>query len=68
MLPGATPAETTFQRWTRRMSLYVLAPLLVLAALPVSVHILQKPDLGLDVHRMLVAHVRPDGPADQASS
>jgi sigma-B regulation protein RsbU (phosphoserine phosphatase) len=66
MPPRAAPAETAFQRWTRRLGLYVLAPLLALAALPMAVHILQKPDLGLDVHRLRVEHVRPDGPADRA--
>ncbi len=66
MQSGAAPAETTFQRWSRRMSLYVLAPLLVLAALPVSVHIIQKPDFGMAVHRQRVESVDPDGPAAQA--
>ena len=66
MRHGSPPAETTFQRWTRRLSLYVLAPLLVLAALPVSVHILQKPELGMAVNRLRVVSLAPDGPAAQA--
>ncbi|MDD5718156.1 MAG: SpoIIE family protein phosphatase [Candidatus Krumholzibacteria bacterium] len=58
--------ESTFQQLTRRISLYVLAPLLLVSALPVSVHILQKPDLGLAVHRLQIQAVAPDGPAARA--
>jgi sigma-B regulation protein RsbU (phosphoserine phosphatase) len=66
-MPTAAPVhESPFQRWSRRAALYVLAPLLVLAMLPVSVHILQKPDLGLAVHRLRIQQVAPEGPAARA--
>ncbi|HOX25181.1 MAG TPA: SpoIIE family protein phosphatase [Candidatus Krumholzibacteria bacterium] len=58
--------ESTFQRWTRRIGLYVLTPLVVIAALPVTIHIIQKPDLGLSVHRLQVESVQTGGPADRA--
>ena len=66
MTAGGAPLETTFQRWTRRTSLYVFAPLLILVALPMIIHILQKPDLGLAVHRLRVEAVAPGGPAAKA--
>lgn len=59
-------AESRFQRWSRRVGLYLLAPILVLAALPVSVRSLQKPDFGLSVHRLQVQLVEPGGPAARA--
>ena len=66
-MPTAAPVhESWFQRWSRRASLYLVAPLLVLAMLPVSVHILQKPDLGLAVHRLRIQQIAPGGPAAQA--
>lgn len=66
MAPATRSRESRFQRWTRRTGLYVLAPLLALAILPVSVHILQRPDLGLAMHRLQVQAVAPDGPAARA--
>lgn len=60
------PSESTFQRRTRRLGLYVLAPLLLVGALPVSVHIVQKPDFGLALHRLEVQAIAPGGPAEQA--
>jgi serine phosphatase RsbU (regulator of sigma subunit) len=66
MQPDSRTTESTFQRLTRLISLYVLAPLLLLLALPVSVHILQKPDLGLALHRMHVQAVADGGPAARA--
>lgn len=66
MLPAIRTDESTFQRLWRRIGLYALAPLLALMILPVSVHILQKPDLGLALHRLRVQAVAPEGPAAQA--
>jgi sigma-B regulation protein RsbU (phosphoserine phosphatase) len=63
---GAPTAESTGQRLIRRLGIYALAPLLFLAAVPVSIHVLQKPDLGLAVHRLSVQAVAPDGPAAAA--
>ncbi len=60
----STPtAESVFQRLVRRVGISVVAPLLLLAALPVTIHILQKPDLGLAVHRLEIRAVDPGGPA-----
>jgi phosphoserine phosphatase RsbU/P len=58
--------ESTLQRLARRASLYLLAPLFALLTLPVSVHILQKPDLGLALHRLQIQAVAPGGPAAEA--
>lgn len=66
MVSAVRTHESTYQRLTRRAALYALAPLLALLALPVSVHILQKPDLGLALNRLHVQAVAPEGPADHA--
>jgi sigma-B regulation protein RsbU (phosphoserine phosphatase) len=58
--------ETTFERVTRLLGLYLLAPLLLTLTLPVTLHIAQKPDYGFSVRRMEVAEVVPAGPAQQA--
>ena len=63
MATSIAATETTFERITRLLGLYVLAPLLVLAALPMAVHILQKPDLGMTVHRLHVHSIVDGGPA-----
>jgi sigma-B regulation protein RsbU (phosphoserine phosphatase) len=58
--------ETTFERVTRLLCLYLLTPLLLTLTLPVTLHIASKPDFGFSVHRLEVAEVVPDGPAVQA--
>lgn len=58
--------ESIYERTSRRFSLFVLAPLLLILSLPVALHVAQKPDLGLDVHQLHIVAVAPDGPADQA--
>ncbi len=58
--------ETTFERATRLLGLYLLAPLLMTLTLPVTLHIAQKPDFGFSVRRMEVAEVVVGGPAEQA--
>lgn len=66
MAPAIRTTESAFQRFTRRTGLYVVAPLLALLTLPVSVHVVQKPDLGLAVHRLQIQALAPDGPAARA--
>ncbi len=66
MAVGIIPIESAFQRLTRVVALYLVAPLLALATLPVSVHVLQKPDLGMSVHRLQVQDVAVGGPAYEA--
>ena len=46
--------ETTFERVTRLLGLYLLAPLLMTLTLPVTLHIAQKPDFGFTVRRLEV--------------
>ena len=58
--------ETTFERVTRLLGLYLLAPLLMTLTLPVTLHIAQKPDFGFSVRRMEVAEVVAGGPAEKA--
>jgi sigma-B regulation protein RsbU (phosphoserine phosphatase) len=66
MSVAATPRETRVQRITRLIGIAVLAPLLVLAILPVSLHIIQKPDLGLSQLNLEVRSVDTGGPAARA--
>lgn len=66
-MPRRAPIlESRRQRLVRRVGIYAVAPLLLLAVLPVTIHILQEPDLGLAVHRLRVQAVSPGGPADRA--
>ena len=58
--------ESTFERWSRRFGLYILAPLFLLTSLAVVIRIAQKPELGLTVHELRVVSVIPDGPAARA--
>ena len=58
--------ETTFERVTRLLGLYLLAPLLMILTLPVTLHIASKPDLGFSVRRLEVVEVVPQGPAERA--
>ncbi len=58
--------ESTFERVTRLLGLYVVAPLLMALALPVVLNISQKPDYGFKVLRLEVVEVVSPGPADEA--
>ena len=55
--------ESVYEKLTRRVSLYLLAPLLLALTLPVAVNIASKPDFGFTVHRLQVVAVAPRGPA-----
>ncbi|MEZ4388429.1 MAG: SpoIIE family protein phosphatase [Candidatus Krumholzibacteriia bacterium] len=66
MSVDTTPRETRIQRVTRRLVIGLLAPLLLLAILPVSVQVIQKPDLGFSVHQEHVQTVAPGGPGERA--
>ena len=59
-------SESTFERMTRLLGLYLLAPLLMILTLPVTLHIAQKPDFGFSVRRLEVVEVVSAGPAAQA--
>ena len=58
--------ESTFERVTRLLGLYLLAPLLMILTLPVILHIAQNPDFGFSVRRLEVIEVVSAGPAAQA--
>jgi sigma-B regulation protein RsbU (phosphoserine phosphatase) len=58
--------ETTFERVTRLLGLFLLAPLLIILTLPVTIHIASKPDFGFSARRLEVVEVVPDGPAEKA--
>ena len=58
--------ETAFEKTSRLISLFLLAPVLLALALPVAVNIFQKPDFGFRAHRLVVVSVTPEGPADLA--
>jgi sigma-B regulation protein RsbU (phosphoserine phosphatase) len=62
MAPGVHES-TSFERWSRLLGLYLLAPMLLLLTLPVAVHISQKPDCGWTVHHLVVMDVDEGGPA-----
>jgi sigma-B regulation protein RsbU (phosphoserine phosphatase) len=57
---------TAFERWTRLLGLYVLAPLLLVLTIPVALHISLNPDFGLTVRHMVVVSVSEGGPAADA--
>ncbi len=56
---------TLYERVTRALALYLLAPLLLLLALPVASH-LASPKPGVAVHNLVIASVTPGGPAERA--
>ena len=66
MLHEAVYKESTFEKISRSVTLFILAPLLLLLALPVAIHIAQKPETGFRVHRLQVVALDEGGPADQA--
>jgi len=55
--------ESTFEKTTRLIGLFVLVPLLLAVTPLVAVNIAHKPDLGFRVHRMEVVSVAAHGPA-----
>lgn len=58
--------RTSAGRVLRFLALYVLAPLLLILEIPVAVHVVQKPDLGMTVHNLTVRAVDAAGPAARA--
>jgi len=58
--------ETLFEKITRHIGLYVLAPLLMILTLPVVMQIPTAPDFGFSVHNLNVVAVVPHGSADVA--
>lgn len=69
MAPPHVPASgepSRFERATRLLSLFVLAPLLLILSLPVALHIAQKPDLGFGLHQLHVVSLNPQGPGERA--
>jgi sigma-B regulation protein RsbU (phosphoserine phosphatase) len=63
---GLEYRESIFERWTRRFGLYVLAPVLLLLALLVGLHIARAPDYGLKLRQLVAVSVPPGEPAAQA--
>jgi sigma-B regulation protein RsbU (phosphoserine phosphatase) len=66
MRPIVLHQPTRYERITRRIGLYVIAPLLLLLALPMAVHISHSPYLGMAVRNLTVASLQGGGPADRA--
>ncbi|MHB8079989.1 MAG: PDZ domain-containing protein, partial [Candidatus Krumholzibacteriia bacterium] len=62
----ARPGWSRYERGTRAAGLFLLAPLLLLLALPKAVEIERGPWLGMGVHNLEIAKVDPGGPADLA--
>jgi phosphoserine phosphatase RsbU/P len=60
------PSESRGGRIVRVISIYLLAPLLMLMAVPAAIHIVQKPDLGFALRNLTVAVVYAGGPAERA--
>jgi len=58
--------ESRFGRFTRIVAFYLVAPVLIVLAVPSAVHIIQKPWFGWHVLRLEVASVDPGSPADRA--
>jgi len=58
--------ESSFEKTTRWLSLFLLGPILLGLSLPVALHIAHKPDYGFKMHRMSVVSVKGGGQAAQA--
>ena len=66
MRPVVLHQPTRYEQITRQLGLYVVAPLLLILALPMAVHISQSPYLGMAVRNLTVASLQQGGPADTA--
>ncbi len=55
-----------FEKITRFLGLFLIAPLLTLSTIPIAIHITQKPDFGFAVHQLEVRSLDPHGPAQAA--
>ncbi len=62
----AATAGSRYERWTRALSLYLLAPALFLLTLPGALDLARGPYLGMAVRNLTIANVDPGGPAAQA--
>ncbi|MBU8869481.1 MAG: SpoIIE family protein phosphatase [Gemmatimonadales bacterium] len=58
--------QNRFERTSRWIGLFLLAPILLTMALPVALHLNKKSDLGISVHNLVVVSVAPLGPASAA--
>lgn len=58
--------ETRARRWTRRLGLYVLAPVLLVLTLPVAARLGRGMQTGMAVRNLAVGSVAPGGPAERA--
>ncbi len=54
---------TNFEKITRFLGLFLIAPLLALCTIPVAIHITQKPDFGFAVHQLEVRSLDANGAA-----
>lgn len=63
---AAAPTQNRFERITRWIGLYLLAPLLLVLTLPAVLQLPGNPDYGFSAHRLAVRSVTPGGPADRA--
>lgn len=66
MHKAAVYQQTRFERITRWIGLFVLAPALLILTLPVAIQLSHYPDYGFSVHNLTVVAVAPDGPAAAA--
>jgi len=58
--------ESRAGRVSRFLGIYILAPLMMVIAIPAALHIIQKTDIGFAVRNLTVAVVEAGGPADRA--
>ena len=58
--------QNRFEKVTRWIGLFLLAPTLLTIALPVILQLADSPEFGFSVHRLTVISVAPQGPADLA--
>ena len=58
--------QNKFEKMTRWIGLFLMAPVLLTLTLPAALQLARKPDFGFSVHRMAVVSVTPEGPADSA--
>lgn len=66
MQRAAVHTQNRFEKITRWIGLYLLAPLLLILTLPALLQLASNPDYGFSAHRLTVRSVAPDGPAAQA--
>lgn len=66
MRKTAVYPQSRFEKGTRWIGLFLLAPILLTLGFPVALQLDSKPEFGFSINRLVVLAVAPQGPAERA--